>query len=151
MKHLFVKTMAFVAVLALLYACGAKNESETTAETATEELEEWKEMDAFHMVMAEAFHPYKDSTNLEPAKAGAEAMAAEAEKWASAALPAKVDNEQVKAALAQLKTDTRAFADKVAAGSSNEELGAALTNLHDQFHAIMEAWHGGGGHKHGEH
>ncbi len=151
MKHLVIKFFVFVAMLALVYACGAKKESEATAEAATEELVEWKEMDAFHMVMAEAFHPYKDSTNLEPAKAGAEAMAAEAEKWVNAALPAKVDNEQVKAALAQLKADTRAFADKVAAGGTNEELGAALTNLHDQFHSIMEAWHRGGEHKHGEH
>jgi hypothetical protein len=149
MKRIVLYPVILIFSALFFLDCGQKKE-ESAAKDANE-LEEWKEMDSFHMVMAEAFHPYKDSVNLAPAKEGAEALAAEAEKWAAAALPAKVDNEEIKAALQQLKADTRAFADQVKASASDEELGVALTNLHDQFHKLMEAWHGGGKHEHGEH
>jgi hypothetical protein len=60
-----------------------------------------------------------------------------------------VDNQEIKDALVKLEADSRAFAEKVAAGAGDEELGAALNALHDHFHTIQEAWHGGG--HHGEH
>jgi hypothetical protein len=101
-------------------------------------------MDSFHMVMAEAFHPYKDSANLEPAKQLAEEMAQEADKWASASLPEKVNTESVKALLTQLKTDTRSLADQVKNGAPDEAIGTSLKALHDSFHGIMEAWNGAG-------
>jgi hypothetical protein len=101
-------------------------------------------MDSFHMIMSESFHPYKDSANLEPVKRLAEEMATEAEKWSNASLPAKVDNEEMKASLQQLKNDTRSLADKIKSGASDEEIGTQLNALHDSFHAIMEAWNGGG-------
>lgn len=102
------------------------------------------------MIMAEAFHPYKDSTNLEPAKKLAAEMATEAEKWQAAALPEKVNNDEVKGLLEQLKTKTRALADSIAANTPDDEIGKSLTLLHDNFHSIMEAWHGGG-EKHEKH
>ncbi|MBX2893987.1 MAG: hypothetical protein KF763_00995 [Cyclobacteriaceae bacterium] len=129
--------------LVILAACSKKEESQALVND-----NEWNELDSFHMIMAEAFHPYKDSANLEPAKALAEEMAAEADKWAAATLPAKVDTDEVRALLTELKSDTRALADKVKAGATNEELGSDLTTLHDNFHGIMEAWHKGKGEKH---
>ncbi|HCZ37714.1 MAG TPA: hypothetical protein DHV26_17480 [Cytophagales bacterium] len=146
-----MKTKLFLAFIwiVVLAACSKKEETQATEETAaTEEANDWAEMDSFHMIMAEAFHPFKDSANLEPVKALAEEMAVEADKWAVATLPAKVDTEDVKSLLAKLKTDTRALADKVKAGAGNDELGADLTALHDNFHSIMEAWHKGKGEKH---
>jgi hypothetical protein len=144
-----MKTKLFLAFIwiVVLAAC-SKKEEQAVAEVATEEVNDWAEMDSFHMIMAEAFHPFKDSANLEPVKTLAEEMAAEADKWAAAALPSKVDTEDVKSLLAKLKTDTRALADKVKAGAGNDELGADLTALHDNFHGIMEAWHKGKGEKH---
>jgi hypothetical protein len=130
-------------VLIVLISCNSKKE-EASSDNATAESEEWKEMDSFHMIMAEAFHPYKDSSNLAPAKKLAEEMAAEADKWAAASLPAKVNNDNVKQQLEKLKADTRAFADQVKASTADADLGTALNTLHDNFHGIMEAWHGGG-------
>ena len=139
-----------VAVVALVVvSCGAKKDEATEAVAAEEQLE-WKELDAYHMLMAEAFHPYKDSANLAPAKTGAAALAEEATKWVAAPLPAKVDNQEVKDALVKLEADSRAFAEKVAGGATDEELGASLNALHDHFHKIQEAWHHGGHHGHGE-
>lgn len=134
---------ALLVSAALFYACTPK-EKEHTEETQTAaDANEWPEMDAFHLIMAEAFHPYKDSANLEPAKRMAEEMATEADKWAGATLPEKVNTDDVKAQLQQLKADTRSLADKVKASAPDEEIGASLTALHDSFHSIMEAWHGG--------
>jgi hypothetical protein len=143
-----MKTKLFLAFIwiVVLAACSKKKETQAVAEEA--EVDEWAEMDSFHMIMAEAFHPFKDSANLEPVKTLAEEMATEAEKWAGASLPAKVDTDEVKALLSKLKTDTRALADKVKASAANEELGADLTALHDNFHGIMEAWHKSKGEEH---
>jgi hypothetical protein len=104
-------------------------------------------MDAYHMIMAEAYHPLKDSANLAPARLNAEALAAEAEKWAATPLPDRVNNDEMTTRVENLKNSSRAFADMVKGGASDEELSTALTALHDEFHHIMEAWEGG----HGEH
>lgn len=132
-------------VVALLMACGGKKEEAT--EATTDDDMTWAGMDAYHMVMAESYHPLRDSANLAPAKANAEALATEAEKWAGAALPERVNNDEMTTRLENLKTNSRAFADKVKAGATDEELSAALTALHEEFHHIHEAWEGGGGHK----
>jgi len=74
MKYIIV----FVLVV-LTTACSTKKHHE--------ERGEWKELNSFHKVMAEAFHPLKDSGNVEPAKKLATQLADEAEHWAAASLP----------------------------------------------------------------
>lgn len=96
------------------------------------------------MIMAESWHPLTDSASLVPARANAEMLAAEAEKWAAATLPERVNNDEMMTRIEDLKTSSRAFADKVKAGTSDEEFAAALSAIHEQFHAIMEAWEGAG-------
>jgi hypothetical protein len=151
MRKSFVYLALAAAIVVCAIGCGKKEDghehSEDAASTETSS-EEWKEMDSFHLIMAETFHPYKDSANLEPVKVHAEHLAMEADKWASTTLPDKVNNDEVKSKLEKLKTDTRGLADKIKAGGSNEEIAAQLTAVHDLFHEIQEAWYGG--HK-GEH
>jgi hypothetical protein len=134
-----------VLVWALAVACAPKQEAAT--EAAGEEQADWAELDSFHLFMADMFHPYKDSANLAPIKASAEQFAADAEKWAAAPLPEKVNNDEVRAMLDKLKVDTRALADQVKGGATDEEIGNSLNAVHDHFHKIQEAWYGG----HGEH
>ncbi len=135
-----------VFAIVMTVACSGKKESVD----AVTDNEEWPEMDEFHMIMAESFHPYKDSANIEPAKANAAEMARAAEKWANAALPKNVDNDEMKTNLAQLKIDAAAFTQIVQSGDSTK-IGESLTSLHDAFHKLQEAWYGAGkdeGHKH---
>ncbi len=141
MNRLTRLTLYFTCTL-LALACGGKKEHahETGSNT-------WEAMDAYHMIMAESYHPLKDSANLVPAKANAEELAAEAEKWSSSEIPERVKNEEMIAMLESIKNSSRAFADKVKAGATDEELATALTALHDEFHHIMETWSGG----HGDH
>lgn len=132
------KSISYVFMLlalAVLVACSGKKESEAAASN-----DQWPEMDEFHMVMAESFHPYKDSANMEPAKANAAELARVAEKWLNAPLPEKVNNDEVKASLTQLKDGTAAFTVIVQSGDS-VKIGESLTELHDIFHKIQEAWY----------
>ncbi len=125
--------------LTVIMACSSKKGDRETM--ASQGREDWPEMESFHMVMAEAYHPYKDSANLEPIKSLAENLAKESATWAAAAPPPAVDNEEVKAMLEKLKTDCRGLADQIKAGAPNEQIGASLTALHESFHTILEAWH----------
>lgn len=135
MKILLLR-LNIVLIVLLLASCGKKSE--------TMSADEWPELDSFHMLMSDAFHPYKDSANVVPVKKLAEEMALEAERWQESKLPGKVNNDEVKDQLEKLKVGTRALADQIKAGASDAEIGALLTALHDNFHAIMEAWYGGG-------
>jgi hypothetical protein len=152
MKKQYFLQLLMLVVIAGIVSCAKKEDHdhhESADSTGSSSSEEWKQMDEFHMIMAETFHPYKDSANLEPVKTHAEHLATEAEKWAGAPLPEKVNNDEVKSKLDQLKTDTRSLADKIKAGGSDEEIAAQLTSVHDLFHKIQETWYGGG--SHGEH
>ena len=134
MKNATNRTIICLVFLGIVGACTGKQE--------TMESDDWGELDSYHMIMAESYHPLKDSSNLAPAKANAEALAAEAAKWASAELPDKVNTDEMKSMIATLNTSSRAFADMVGAGATDEELTAALTALHGEFHHIMESWEG---------
>ena len=143
------QTLFTALFFALLIACGTKKETtatESTADSTSADTDEWKAMDDFHMIMAESFHPFKDSANLAPAKAKAAELAASAEQWLAAPLPYKFNNEIVKAKLEALKIKTTAFVE-TSKSADDKVVGDALTELHDMFHELQEAWYAG----HGEH
>jgi hypothetical protein len=129
-------TFSILTVVLLTLACSTK-------EKHHEKMGEWKELESFHKIMAQAFHPLKDSGNVAPAKNLASDLAAEAERWAAAVLPEQVNNDEMKSYLEKLKTDSRALADEIAKGASDDVVKEKLTALHDQFHKIMEASQGG--------
>jgi hypothetical protein len=92
----------------LVVSCSTKYKEHEGDETNDAE---WPEMDSFHMVMAETFHPYKDSSNLQPIKDHAEELKQAAIKWASSSLPERINNENVKESLVELKTKASALAE----------------------------------------
>jgi hypothetical protein len=145
--NMFRKNFIPLAALALIIfvtACSSKKEEhhdDHESEGITSD--HWKEMDDFHMVMAEAFHPYKDSANLEPARQNATALVESADKWSQATLPSKFEgDDEIKFKLSQLKKDAATFAD-VAQTGDDKAVAESLTKLHDLFHEIQESWYGG--------
>jgi hypothetical protein len=130
-------TLLFFFAL-IFWACSgpAKQENQTD--------DEWPTMDSYHMIMAEAFHPFKDSANLEPARKLATELAQAADAWAAEELPSKINNDNTRALLQGLKADSRHLADQVNTGASPDSIGVSLTAVHNRFHQITEAWHGGG-------
>ena len=137
------QTLIYFLLLLLFAGCAKK--TETTTETVADE---WPEMEAFHAIIAEAYHPFKDSANVAPAKELAESLAVEADKWQAAPLPEKVNTEKVQSMLVDLKTSARVLADQIKTGRTDEVVGALLTTVHDNFHKIMEAWYSSGEEKH---
>jgi hypothetical protein len=144
------------AFFAVIVACAGKKDNDSTSQEATVEKtdttaaassRDWKEMDEFHMIMAETFHPYKDNSNLVPVKEKAKELEDGAAKWANAPLPAKVDNEEMKSKLQLLKTETANLTSMVSK-STDDAIGAQLTKVHDIFHEIQETWYGGHDHQH---
>lgn len=126
--------LASFVLLSLAFACSTKEHHDEKAE--------WKELTSFHKIMAEAFHPLKDSGNLAPAKKLATQLAEEADHWASSSLPDKVNNDEMKSNLEKLKTESRSLADEISKGASDDLVKTKLNSLHDRFHKIMEAWQG---------
>ena len=126
----------------LVLACAGNKDDGHAHHHEGEEEQLWKEMDEFHMIMAEAFHPYKDSSNLEPARTRALELITAAEKWASAELPAGVDTEAMKNRLDDLRSEAATLAESVKSADDNV-IGEQLTRLHHTFHEIEEAWYGG--------
>jgi hypothetical protein len=131
-------TLQLTGIGLFIFSCGPTAQHSESISTT----DDWPQMDAFHMTMAEAFHPLKDSGNVEPAKRLITTLAAEADKWASAPLPEKVNNDEMNARLQKLKTDLRALANQVNNGAPEDQVGTTLYAIHDQFHEIMEVWHG---------
>ena len=104
------------------------------------------------MTMAEAFHPYMDSANLQPAKEKASELLVGAKKWKESTIPEKVDNQETKDKLdklvtlaAQLEADVK--------GANDKATGETLHNLHDLFHELQNDWYGAAasGDEHDEH
>lgn len=145
MKSKIANIFTFSIVAALAFACGAKKEDDHGHDHA--DAKEWKQMDEFHMVMAETFHPYKDSANLEPVKSRATELATSAENWSKSELPEKVDNDEMKDKLERLRTETSTLASTVT-GGDDKVIGEQLTKVHDLFHEIQEMWYGGEKHEH---
>ena len=149
MNKKLLSALLVVIIAAVALACGAKKEEghDHEHDAASTDDKEWKQMDEFHMVMAETFHPYKDSSNLEPVKSRAGELATAADTWAKSELPKKVDNEEMKAKLEKLKNETSTLAASVS-GGDDKVIGQQLTNVHDLFHEIQEMWYGGDKHEH---
>jgi hypothetical protein len=137
-----------LAVIAgLLFSCGGHKESQ---EHHADGSKDWKEMDSFHMVMAEAFHPYKDSADLRPAKKVASELAAAARDWKNSAVPEGIDADKMQNNLDKLVKDSEEFAQQVAT-ENDETLGRKLTDLHDLFHEMQNDYYGAAtGHEHGD-
>ncbi|HMJ68416.1 MAG TPA: hypothetical protein VK508_05960 [Cyclobacteriaceae bacterium] len=134
----------FVILLAIIVsACGSK-------QVAEDDDVEWKEMDEFHTIMADVYHPLKDSNNLAPIKSGARDLAAAATKWAQSPLPKKVDNDETRGLLSALEEGSGELAENVGT-ATDDEIAAQLTALHSTFHSIMEKWHTSGKEEHHDH
>ncbi len=133
-----VSTLFSLAAILFVFACGNKQQHDDHEATAKDSV--WRGMDEFHLVMAESFHPYKDSSNLEPAKKFAHEMDSVAGVWIESARPEKVNTDEVKAKLDKLKADTKLFAEAVKV-EADSTLAKSLIDLHNQFHALQEAWY----------
>lgn len=134
-----IELFAFMFVAAVFISCNGKKESSSTGE--------WKELDSYHDVLAEVYHPLSDSGNVEPARRLLGSLAEKGDSLAMASLPEKVNTEEMKSLISTITSDTRNLANEIKNGVSDSVVSQRLNPIHDQFHKIHEIWSGGQVHR----
>jgi len=100
----------------------------------------WHEMDDFHMLMAELYHPFKDSANLQPVKKHYQELSKATDAWVTSASREQISNDKVKSKILQLKQDVAQLIEMVEGGADNE-IGNSLEKLHVTFHEVQSMWY----------
>lgn len=104
-------------------------------EAGHDETSGWKQLDAFHKLLQDTWHPAQNG-DLKPARAKAAEFVAGAETWAKSKGPAKCDNEMARKAIPGVVSDAKAFGNAVAGSASDDAVKAALKKAHDAFEMV---------------
>jgi hypothetical protein len=99
-------------------------------------LAEWKEKDEFHKVMAQTFHPVEDG-NYNPIRERSNEMYQKAVAWQKSTIPAGYNKKKISKVLKKLVKESKELDKKIKAGTTDAEIKADLTELHDIFHEIV--------------
>jgi len=102
-----------------------------------QEKKTWKEMNDFHTVMSETFHPAEEG-HLDPIKKRSQEMMDKAVAWQKSTAPEGYDKTKVDVSLKKLVQGAKELNNLVKAKSSDKVLTDKLSGLHDIFHEIME-------------
>ncbi len=97
---------------------------------------EWKEKDEFHKVMAQTFHPVEDG-NYNPIRERSNEMYQKAVAWQKSAVPEGYNKKKISKILKKLVKESKELDKKIKAGTTDAEIKADLTELHDIFHEIV--------------
>lgn len=110
--------------------------------TSTEKKEKvvWKELDEYHTVMSQTFHPAEEG-NLQPVLTRSKELAEKASVLAKSTVPDAYKKKNLQTTLQQLETESAALHKMVIDKKTNEEIKKAIFALHDRFHEIMEKCH----------
>ena len=95
----------------------------------------WKELDAYHELMAASWHPAKNN-DLKPARMKADSLAASARTWAASKVPTACDTKPIKDAIADVVTGSAKVAQLATAKASDADLRAALHDVHERFEVV---------------
>jgi hypothetical protein len=97
----------------------------------------WAELDAYHTVMSQTFHPAENG-DLKPLLAKSQELADKAKVLANSTVPEKYQKKDVGAILKKLEQESLALHQMVTSKKSDEEIKKAIFALHDRFHEVME-------------
>lgn len=97
----------------------------------------WKEMEAFHTVMSETFHPAEEG-KLGPIKSRSQEMLDKAIAWKNSAAPEGYSKKAVKKSLGNLVKGAKELNKLVKENAADNILKEKLSALHDVFHQVME-------------
>jgi hypothetical protein len=97
----------------------------------------WAEMENFHKVMSQTFHPAEEG-HLEPIKSRSTEMVEKASAWKKSSVPEGFDKKAVKQPLKDLVKGAKELDKMIKNNATDAEITAKLTSLHDVFHLIMD-------------
>lgn len=110
----------------------------------------WKEMNAFHQVLAATWHPASEKSDLAPLKARAKELQTTADAWAASkapAMPTSCGSEAVRGAATKVAAEAKALVALVDSAADDARLKAALKSVHDAFEVAGKGCAGHGEHK----
>lgn len=96
----------------------------------------WKELDAFHHLLMDTWHPAQGKNDLAPTRAKAAEMAAQAKVLAASTTPKGCETATLKATLAKLVPESQNVADLVVAKADDPTLKKALSSVHTLFEVL---------------
>lgn len=99
--------------------------------------EKWKELENFHEVMSETFHPSEEG-NLVPIKNRSLEMLQKAIIWRKSTPPAGYDKKAVKKHLKNLVKGSKSLHKLIMQKGTNQQITESLSKLHDVFHEVAE-------------
>lgn len=126
MKKIFLFSVMALGVL-VLFSSGAMSKSFDG---------KWPELEAFHKVMSQTFHPAEEG-NYQPIKERIGEMVEAAAKLNSSTVPAEYNKPDIIETAKKLETDSKSLEEKIKAGATDKEIFTDLNSLHDTFHKIV--------------
>ena len=139
LKPVLIISLSFVALSSAAaqheHAPAKVEKDKPAAGHSMEHMSGWKELDAYHMVMMQVWHPAKEKGDLAPLRAQAVKLADAADVWAAAAVPSACDTPANRTNIAKVKTESRALV-ALASTGGDAELKTALAALHDRFELV---------------
>ncbi|MBL7738306.1 MAG: hypothetical protein JNK14_03750 [Chitinophagaceae bacterium] len=105
--------------------------------TINAQTKKWKELDEFHTVMSETFHPAEEG-KLGPIKSRSQEMVDKATAWVRSDAPEGFDKKAVNPLLKKLLKGTKKLNGLVKNNASDKEITDQLTIVHDVFHQVEE-------------
>ena len=150
----FAATLALAAVLAIPATAAAQAGHEHHGAAAKPKAEAahhamasgWKELDAFHTLMAATWHPVSKSSDFTVVRAKAGALAEAAQAWSAAAVPAACDTKANRDAIVAVAKQSKDLAALVAANGSDADVKKALHDVHERFEVVEHGCQPGGKH-----
>jgi hypothetical protein len=122
-------TLVVLAIAAPLSAQSMDHGKDHHAESG------WKELDAFHTLMAATWHPAK-SNDLKPIRAKADSLSLAAQVWSKSKVPTACNTEPLKAAIADVVAGSAKVEQLVARNAADTEVRAALHDVHERFEVV---------------
>lgn len=108
---------------------------------------DWKELKAFHSVMAQTFHPSEEG-NLQPIKERSGEMIEKAKALAASKVPDEFNKPEMLTAIKELIAGSEKLDAMIKAKATDEEITKYLSGLHDIFHKIVGLCKPGDKHDH---
>ena len=96
----------------------------------------WKELDAFHTLLAATFHPAQGKNDLAPIKAKAADLSAAAQKWKASTAPKGCDSPKIRDAIVKIAAGSQNVAAMVAKGTDDATLKKSLGDVHEAFEPV---------------
>jgi hypothetical protein len=96
----------------------------------------WKELDGYHELMMQTWHPIKEKGDVGPIKVKAKDMFAASKKLAGSKAPKGCDSPNMNIAADSLVLETKSVADLVANKADDSTISSAMKKLHDKFEVL---------------